>query len=58
MNESRTPISGYLIAAALGAMVGGVGVAIITRAIPVMMSHMMSNMMKQMGDEGCNPEDM
>jgi len=62
MNESRTPVAGYLIAAALGATVGGIGVAIFTRAIPKMMSRMMpvmmGNMMKQMGGEGCNPEDM
>ena len=62
MNESRTPVNGYLVAAALGAMAGGVAVAIFTRAIPIMMSRMMSSMMgnmrKQMGNEGCNPEEM
>ena len=58
MNESKAPVAGYLIVAALGIAVGGVGVAIFTRAIPNMMSHMMSNMMKQMGDEGCNPKEM
>jgi hypothetical protein len=51
-----------MIAAALGATVGGVGVAIFTRAIPRMMSRMMpimmENMMKQMGGKGCNPEEM
>ena len=62
MNESKTPVAGYLIAAALGAAIGGVGVAIFTRAIPKMMSRMMpimmGNMMKQMGGEDCNPEEM
>jgi len=62
MNDSRAPIVGYLIAAALGATAGGIGVTIFTRAIPKMMSRMMSNMMgnimKQMGGEGCNPEEM
>ena len=62
MNESRTPVAGYLIAAALGATAGGIGVVIFTRAIPKMMSRMMpimmGNMMKQVGGEGCNPEDM
>ena len=62
MNESKTPVAGYLIAAALGATVGGIGVAIFSRAIPKMMSRMMSNMMenmmRQMGAEGCNPEEM
>lgn len=58
MNETRTPVAGYMIAAALGATVGGIGIAIITRAFPKMMSRMMGNMMNQMGGEGCNPEDM
>ena len=58
MNNMRVPLVGYLIAAALGATVGGIGVAIFTRAIPKMMSRMMGNMMKQMGSAGCNPEDM
>ena len=62
MNESRKPIAGYLIAAALGVTVGGVAVTVVSRAFPKMMSRMMSNMMgnmmKQMGAEGCNPEEM
>jgi len=62
MNESKVPVGGYLIAAALGATVGGVAVAIFSRAIPKMMSRimpiMMGNMMRQMGGEGCNPEEM
>ena len=62
MNESRAPLPGYLLAMALGATVGGVAVAIFTRAIPKIMSRMMSkmmgNMMNQMGGEGCNPEEM
>ena len=62
MNNSRTPMAGYFLAAALGTIVGGIGATIITRAIPKMMSRMMpimmENMMKQMGGEGCNPEDM
>ena len=62
MNDSRAPISGYLLAAVLGATVGGIGVVIFTRAIPKMMSRMMSNMMgnmmTRMGGEGCNPEEM
>jgi len=46
----------------LGATAGGIAVAIITKAIPVMMSRMMSNMkenmMMRMGGEGCDPEEM
>ena len=55
-------MAGYFLAAALGATIGGIGMAVITRAFPKMMSRMMSNMMgnmmQQMGGEGCNPEDM
>jgi len=62
MNNSRAPMAGYFLAAALGATIGGIGIAIITRAFPKMMvrmmSNMMGNMMQQMGGEGCNPEDM
>ena len=62
MNESKSPVAGYLIAMSIGAAVGGIGVAIFTRAIPKMISrmmpNMMGNMMKQMGGEGCNPEEM
>ena len=58
MNGSKSPMAGYFLAAALGATIGGIGVAIFTRAIPKMMSTMMGNMMKNMGDEGCNPENM
>lgn len=52
----------YLLAAALGAIGGGVVVAIATQAIPKMMSQMMAgmmqNMMRQMGEGGCNPAEM
>ena len=58
MNKSRSPNSGYILAAVLGATAGGFAVAILCKAIPTMMSRMMANMMQQMGDEGCNPEDM
>ena len=58
VNESKAPVAGYLFAAALGATAGGIAVFIFTRAIPKMMSHMMGNMMNQMGGEGCNPEEM
>ena len=48
MNETRTPVAGYLIAAALGATVGGIAVTIFTRAIPAMMSRMMGNIVNRM----------
>jgi hypothetical protein len=52
----------YLLAASLGALGGGIFVALATRAIPRMMSQMMSgmmrNMMSQMGEAGCDPAEM
>jgi outer membrane lipoprotein SlyB len=58
MNKTKSSIFGYLIAASLGAVAGGITVAAITRAIPKMMANMMENMMRRMGSEGCNPEEM
>lgn len=49
-------IKNYLVASALGAIGGGIVVAIATKAIPKMMSQMtrgmMQNMMHQMGEGG------
>jgi len=46
----------------LGTIVGGLLIAIFTKAIPTMMSEMMAgmmeNMMTQMEANGCNPEEM
>ncbi len=51
-----------LIAALLGALAGGAGVAIATRAVPTMfkrlMSGMMQNMMANMQACGASPRDM
>ena len=51
-----------ILAAGLGALGGGLVVAIATRAIPKVMSQMMSgmmrNMMAQMGEGGCKPAEM
>lgn len=58
MGRSRSPRGGYIVAALLGAAVGGVVVARATKAIPVMMSKVMGSMMVQMGGEACNPEEM
>jgi len=58
MKQSRSSKSGYILAAVLGATAGGIAVAILSKAIPTMMSRMMANIMKRMGDEGCNPEEM
>lgn len=62
MEKSSSSTVGYILAAGLGATAGGITVAIVTRAIPVMMSRIMSsmmgNMMRQMGGGGCDPEEM
>lgn len=62
MRYRRSRMAGYLVVAALGATVGGIVVAIGSKAIPTMMgrmmSNMMGNMMTQMGGEGCDPEEM
>lgn len=49
---------GYVLAAVLGAIGGGLIVTVATRAIPKMMSGMMRNMMAQMGEGGCSPAEM
>ena len=58
-NERR---AGYLLAASVGALVGGTVVLIVSDTLPKiasrLMSGMMANMMRQMGSEGCNPEEM
>lgn len=49
----------YLLAGAVGALVGGVLVLIASNAIPKMfsgmMAGMMSSMMSAMGQKGCSP---
>jgi len=52
----------YVVAAVLGAIGGGLVVLLATRAIPKMMSQMMSGqmskMMAQMKEGGCDPAEM
>jgi len=49
----------YFLTAILGAIGGGIIVAVATRAIPKMMSQMMAGMMQNMmAQEGCNPMEM
>jgi hypothetical protein len=59
MNSDR---QGYVIAALLGALGGGLLVLVATKAIPKLMSQMMDNMMDnmraQMSQCGCNPAEM
>ena len=51
-----------LVAGGIGAIIGGIVVAAVTRAIPKMMEEisatMMGKMMARMGEEGCTPEEM
>ena len=62
MGGTSSHAKGYLLAAALGVIGGGLGVAIATKAIPKMMSRMMAgmmqNMMAQMREGGCEPAEM
>lgn len=62
MENFDTDRKKYLLAASLGALGGGIFVALATRAIPRMMSQIMSgmmrNMMSQMGEAGCDPAEM
>ena len=51
-------IGGYVLAAAMGVIGGGLFVALATKAIPNLMSRMMQNMMAHMGENGFSPENM
>jgi hypothetical protein len=48
----------YVLASLVGAIGGGLAVALVTRAIPMMMKRMMCNMMAQMGNDSLSPEEM
>ena len=52
----------YLIVAGVGAVVGGIVVAVTTQAIPQLMESisntMMGKMKKRMQEEGCTPAEM
>jgi len=50
--------SKYILAASIGAIGGGIIVAVTTRTVPKMMSAMMRNMMLQMNACGANPTEM
>ena len=46
----------YIAATLLGAIVGGILVALATKAVPRIMSGMMKNMMQSRGENGSFPE--
>jgi hypothetical protein len=58
MPSTGSHIKGYALAAAVGAIGGGLFVALATKAIPNMMSQMMQNMMARMGENGFSPAEM
>ena len=62
MHDTDSPNKGYVLAVLLGAIGGGVIVALVTRAIPKMMSRimagMMQTMMSRMREGGCNPAEI
>ncbi len=62
MKKTFTRNRPYLLSALLGAIGGGVIVIIATRAIPTMISSILSGMMKNMMSHieasGCNPKEM
>lgn len=55
MSNVHSNAKGYVLAAFLGAVGGGLLVAIMTKAVPRIMSGMMQNMMGQMRKNGFNP---
>ena len=58
MDDRRQTNQGYVLAAAIGAVAGGIFVAAVTKAIPKMMSGMMQGMMARMRESGCDPAEM
>lgn len=58
MDNTRFFGRGYVLAGLFGAVLGGLAVALATRAIPKIMSGMMRNAMEQMRESGCDMADM
>jgi hypothetical protein len=58
VDNSRTRLAGYVLAAALGAVAGGLAVALVSRTPLRLMSGMMSKKMAELAAEGCDPEEM
>ena len=58
MRNASSHNRGYVLAVILGAIGGGIVVALATKAIPKMMSEMMWNMMAQVGKGGCDPAEV
>ena len=62
MDKRKSVTLRYLLAAGIGAIVGGSIVLVTSETIPRMMSRLMSGMMKSMmssmGEEACDPADL
>jgi hypothetical protein len=58
MPSKRSHASGYVFAVLLGAIGGGVAVALATNAVPRMMSQFMRRMMDQMAEGGFDPSEI
>ena len=62
MGDAGTRRKRYALADLLGAIGGGLVVALVTRAVPKMMSQMMAgimqDMMSRMDEAGCDPMEM
>ena len=66
MQHSNPPKQGYILAACAGALGGGIAVALVTKAIPRLVSQIMNEMMSKMPrlmmehmkSEGFDPAEM
>jgi hypothetical protein len=62
MDRKNTQYQRYFLAAGLGAVGGGILIAMATKAIPKMMGRMMAGMMDtlmaQMGEGECDPAEI
>ena len=58
MSNNGGNLRKYMIVGTIGAVGGGLLVAMATRAMPKVMSGMMQKMISHMGGEGCSPAEM
>ncbi len=62
MSDQNSTNQKLILSAALGALAGGIGVLLATRAIPKMMAQMRQGMilgmMEKMKECGCTPSEM
>jgi hypothetical protein len=58
MANTGSHARGYVLAAAMGAIAGGLAVALATKAIPKTASQLMQNIMAHMREAGFNPAEM